>query len=196
LAEAPPIHTAAYRGDAAEVRGLLAAGVNPDERNDYHASTPLCVARTPEVAKLLIDAKANVNAVNKNQMTPLHYAKDAKIAQMLVHAGATLECRNFHGETPLDYARVSFGADAYSDVHVANLLEATQIARFTSDPLRLAVEVPEERPASSSSSSMPLVRPAPHTPPSYDFMPRHASMPYASRHGNMYYSRYGPAGIW
>jgi len=128
LADAPSIHHAAYRGDIAEIHRLVQAGHAVDAVNEYHFSTPLCMARDEATAKTLIALGANVNACNKNQMTPLHYARSEGITRALLNAGATMHTANFHGETPLDYARVSGGGDVYSDVHVANYLVATQMS--------------------------------------------------------------------
>jgi ankyrin repeat protein len=60
------------------------------------------------VVKLLVDAKANVNARNKDGETPLHeaaYLDAAAAAQVLLDAGASRTAKNTNGLTPYDIAK-------------------------------------------------------------------------------------------
>ena len=77
-----PIHFAAHTRDVETLRRLLAEGVSPDVAGGDYDRTPLlflCVS--PDAGgdlaacfKLLRDAGANLEAVNRNGFTPLLYA--------------------------------------------------------------------------------------------------------------------------
>jgi len=109
----PPqaIIAAAYRGDDAMVRELLAAGVNKDVR-DALGSTALHAAMFQlnlNVVKLLLDNGFDVNArVTKNGNTPLHYAvayNNPAAVKLLLQYNANRNIRNLEGLTPLEKAR-------------------------------------------------------------------------------------------
>jgi len=96
-----PIHDAAEALDVETLRRLLAEGVSPDA-TDFSARTPLhCLCHSNRNAtgdlaraaciKLLIDARANLEAVNRNGFTPLLYSvEDTKIVSLLLEAGANV----------------------------------------------------------------------------------------------------------
>ena len=99
-------------GDVAATRALLDAGVSPDE--DYDDGFTLLyqavINNRPEVARLLIERGAKVNAVDKRGMTPLLYAAstdygDASIVNLLLKAGADPAARTKEGLTATDLAR-------------------------------------------------------------------------------------------
>lgn len=109
--EQTPLHVAAYYGHADVVRWLLSKGaaVNAGAYNQF---TPLHLAATPEIAKLLIDHKADVNAgspVGRTilQDAALQYAplgeypefaaereEKRAIIKLLLDAGATYDIRS------------------------------------------------------------------------------------------------------
>ena len=69
------LHSASHRGDARKVARLLADGAVVDERNNA-GCTPLHViccrgGGSAACAKLLIEAKAAVDAVSNRGLTPL-----------------------------------------------------------------------------------------------------------------------------
>ena len=99
---ADPIHWAAYLGDVAEVKKLLASGVKVDAR-DKDGYTPLHKAETAEIMKVLLKAGAKVDARDKDGSTPLHWAKTAEIAKVLLKAGAKVDARSKDGWTPLHF---------------------------------------------------------------------------------------------
>lgn len=63
------------------------------------------------IAELLVNAGANVNAVDKRLNTPLHLAANGGsdehylIAELLLRRGANVNARNPDNATPLDVAR-------------------------------------------------------------------------------------------
>jgi ankyrin repeat protein len=67
--------------------------------------------------EMLCDAKADVNAVDKNKNTPLHYAAGygrADVCKMLVDNGASVTLRNLDGKSPLDVAKLNDQEDVVS----------------------------------------------------------------------------------
>ena len=70
------IFEAAKGGDSEGIKEFLAAGVDPDEKTGFtFGQTPLHVASTKEVAELLIEKGADVNAISEvNGYTPLDRA--------------------------------------------------------------------------------------------------------------------------
>jgi ankyrin repeat protein len=122
------LHAAASRGDSVMTDVLLKAYANPNLR-DTSALTPLMYAvmhgawvnylRGISVVKMLINAGADVNAVNKNKVTVLQFACNVKgsldigfeeqrlkIVQLLLDKGADVTVRNSHGLTALDMAKI------------------------------------------------------------------------------------------
>uniref|UniRef100_UPI0021E72B8C ankyrin repeat domain-containing protein n=1 Tax=Salinibacter sp. TaxID=2065818 RepID=UPI0021E72B8C len=102
--------------DAEAVREALAEGMDPGVRNEYETSTSeyedlaLAVARSEEVAELLLEAGAEVSATSEGElsgMRPIHRAAwegRAGVVRALLDAGADLNARDFtYGGTPLYY---------------------------------------------------------------------------------------------
>ena len=109
-AKAPDIsiHDAARRGDIVAVKQHLAAGTDVNAKASN--GTPLHLAATfghKEIAELLIDKGADVNAVGGLLgWTPLHWAASEgrkEVAELLIAKGANVNAKDDHGETPLDY---------------------------------------------------------------------------------------------
>ena len=104
--------TAVGFGDAATTRALLDAGVQAGE-TDGAGFTLLylaVVSNRLDVARLLIERGAGVNAVDKHGMTPLLYAAsadfgDSSMVELLLKLGANPAARTREGLTALDLAR-------------------------------------------------------------------------------------------
>ena len=77
-------------------------------RKDFRI-TPLHNAVSPELAQLLIDHGADIEAQTDNLETPLHFAierGDIKVAEVLIAAGANVNAKNHHAhQTPLHLAQ-------------------------------------------------------------------------------------------
>lgn len=100
------LHRAAARGDAAEIRTLLARGAAVDPR-DGQGRTPLLIATYAdrvEAARVLIEAGADVNAKDAVNDSPYLYAGargHLDILKMTLAHGADLASTNRFGGTAL-----------------------------------------------------------------------------------------------
>ena len=126
--ERTPLHFASYHGRPEIARLLLDHGANPQAENIQGRSPlhevsqgncritchgQLCAGSTNgvfdpqvalDVALLLLERGADVNAPDKDLVTPLHLASFvgvSEITQLLLDHGATANVENIHGQTPL-----------------------------------------------------------------------------------------------
>jgi ankyrin repeat protein len=105
-----PLHQAAYSGDAAEVRRLIAAGADPRAANLFGA-TPIQLAAArgdAAVIRVLLDAGVNVDSPNAEGQTALMAVVrtgSLEAAQLLVKRGANVNAReSWGGQTALMWA--------------------------------------------------------------------------------------------
>lgn len=104
---AGPIHEAAKVDDVAQVEGLLAAGIDVDER-DVAKKTALQWAAEAghiNVARLLVASGADVNAKDFANYTALHsasYHGHEAVAGLLIASGADVNALDNVGISPLD----------------------------------------------------------------------------------------------
>jgi len=106
-----PLHLAAHFGHADAARALLnkgaqvnACSTNASKNMALHAAA---AGRAPAVAKLLIDAGADVNGRQGGGFTPLHSVAqggDVEFARLLAEAGADVNVRAENQQRPLDLA--------------------------------------------------------------------------------------------
>ena len=100
------IHTAVLNENQEVLRQHIAAGTNLNERDPFGGSSPLITAALfgkAEMAKILIDAGADINFQNNDGSTPLHVAAffcHPDIVQMLLKEGADKTVKNQYGATP------------------------------------------------------------------------------------------------
>lgn len=89
---------------------LLENGAKVNKLGGLEGNTPLHAAvknRNLAIAKLLVDAKANLKKKNRVGMTPLHIAAESgqcKLAKLLVQNGADPSIKDKEGKTPLHFA--------------------------------------------------------------------------------------------
>lgn len=111
------IHAAVLTGNLEVVKQHIEAGTDINQKEAMSGSTPLMSAATfnhPEIAKALINAKADLTVKNNDGGTALHTAAffgRIEIVQLLIDAKADKTVRNNFGATPreivmTDYAQM------------------------------------------------------------------------------------------
>jgi ankyrin repeat protein len=113
-----PLGLACFFGQTATAEYLLDHGaeVNTPSRNPMRVA-PLhsaLASRNAELARLLVERGADVNAVQRDDYTPLHEAAqngDQATAAYLLEHGANPRARLGGGQTPADVARAAGHAD-------------------------------------------------------------------------------------
>lgn len=100
------IHGAVLTGNLEAVKQHIEAGTDINKKEPMSGSTPLMSAATfnkPEIAKVLINANADLTVKNNDGGTALHTAAffgRIKIVQLLIDAKADKTIRNNFGATP------------------------------------------------------------------------------------------------
>ena len=108
---------AAITGNTAAVEEHIVAATDLDAKEDYGGSTPLILAAIfgkNEVARILIDAGADLELRNSKGSTALHQACffcRPEIVEMLLVAGADPSQTNNDGRTPLEIVTLDFDED-------------------------------------------------------------------------------------
>jgi len=108
---------AAQRASSADVRALLAEGVDPDARAADGSTAMIHAAHFGDIdtVRALLDAEADPDLTNRYGIGPMHEAArraDIAMLRMLVDAGATVDLALPEGETPLMLASRTNGVDA------------------------------------------------------------------------------------
>src|SRR6185503_6719890 len=107
-----PLHRAAMAGDVAAIKRLIARKADVNGRvksNEFYSSewgnTPLMLAvrdGRDEAVAALLEAGADVNAVNDRGVSVLHRAiARAKMAELLIGKGAKIDAADVLKQTPL-----------------------------------------------------------------------------------------------
>ena len=114
-----PLMYAALYGDASSMKRLLAAGADPNARNNAGATALMWAVYDLEKTQLLVDHGADVNAKSDNSRTPLMIAAtrhgSAPVLQLLLDHGANPSAQAaglFGMMTPLSEAAYASDADA------------------------------------------------------------------------------------
>lgn len=108
------IHTAVLTGNLEAVKQHIDAGTNINQKEAMSGSTPLISAVTfnkQDIAKALIDAKADMSIKNNDGSTALHTAAffgRIEMVQMLIDAKADKTIRNNFGATPRETVLANF----------------------------------------------------------------------------------------
>lgn len=105
-------HNRIKDGDVDKVAADIARGMPLDDCFDINGygskgETPLGRALKSKqyaVAKLLLEAGADVNTKGEYDYAPLHHPSDPETAELLIAKGARLDARNAAGQTPLHCA--------------------------------------------------------------------------------------------
>lgn len=108
------IHTAVITDNMEALKQHIAAGSNLNERDPFGGSSPLisaAVFNKPEMARLLIDAGADINFQNNDGSTALHTASffcRPEIVKMLLDKNADKGIRNSFGATAQESVTAPF----------------------------------------------------------------------------------------
>ena len=112
-----PLMYAALYGDSDSVRRLLAAGADPNARNEAGATALMWAVNDPEKTRLVVEHSADVNARSDNARTPLLIAAarfgSAPVLKLLLEHGANPNAQSsalFGMMTPL--AEAAYASDA------------------------------------------------------------------------------------
>ena len=108
------LHSAVIAGNIDVVKQHIEAGSDINAKEPFGGSTPLITAVTfdkPSIAKLLIDAGADLSIKNNDGSTPLHVAAffcRTDMVKMLIEAKADPTMLNNFGATPKQTVMGSF----------------------------------------------------------------------------------------
>lgn len=97
-----PLLLAAKRGHTKTVKKLFELGTNVSQAN-CHGDTTLHLTHSSEIAEALINAQADVNALNTRNETPLHSRDSDSLAtaRCLLDAGANVNAQDSKGHSLL-----------------------------------------------------------------------------------------------
>lgn len=92
--------------------------------------------------KAILEAKANPNVIDTNDLSPLHKVAgqaEIKIIQMLIEAGANLNARDHHGDTPLHQA-ITWEKVDIAEILINSSADLNARDQFDRTPLHVAIE--------------------------------------------------------
>lgn len=120
-APAVDIHTAVVTENLGALQQHIQAGSNLNEKDPFGGSSPLITAAVfgkPDMARVLIEAGADINFINNDGSTALHTAAffcRPEILRMLLDKGADKTIRNKYGATAYESVAAPFAdvKDAY-----------------------------------------------------------------------------------
>lgn len=105
------LHKSAIKGNLDIIEFLIQNGARIDVKEEKSGRTALHMATKPEVAKLLIEKGAQIEAKDTRGRTPLLICameSHVEVAQVLVQHGAQVNSKTGGGNTPLNFA-TSYG---------------------------------------------------------------------------------------
>lgn len=123
------IHTAVMTGNMEALKQHIAAGSNLNEKDPFGGSSPLISASLfgkTAMAKLLIEARVDLNFRNNDGSTALHTAAffcRPEIVKMLLDKGADKTIKNKYGSTAYESVAGPFAAVKTSYDGLGKMLE-------------------------------------------------------------------------
>ncbi|MCU0438158.1 MAG: ankyrin repeat domain-containing protein [Raineya sp.] len=108
------LHTAVMKNDIESVKQHIAYGSDLNEKEPFGGSSPLiiaCLFGRTEIAKLLINSKADLNLQNNDGSTPLIVAAffcRPEIVKMLLDKNVNKNIKNKYGQTAYDSVKAPF----------------------------------------------------------------------------------------
>jgi ankyrin repeat protein len=105
-----PLYFAANLGDVGLVKALVDHGADLDDARAGETALHAAIAENHrDIAVLLVNAGADVNARNMSARTPLHFLAnstmdDRRLAELMIDHGADVNAKDKNGQTPLDFA--------------------------------------------------------------------------------------------
>jgi hypothetical protein len=129
--------------DVDRVKTLLEEGVDPNEKdtdNDTALHYALAFDPSGEIAQLLIEHDANIEAAGNNGLRPLAYAisyKNIPALVFLIGQGASTDKVDFEGRTAIDWANICDIRDEVVKA-LALLQQAKEKAAHEADQIRIA----------------------------------------------------------
>jgi len=124
------IHTAIITGNMAVLRQHIAASSNLNVKDPIGGSSPLisaCLFGKTDMAKILIEAGADINFQNKDGSTALHTASffcHPEIVRMLLDKGADKTIKNKYGSTAYESVAGPFADLKGTYDNLGKMLEA------------------------------------------------------------------------
>jgi ankyrin repeat protein len=141
---AQSVREASRDGDAEAVRSALASDAGAALETDGDGRTPLHHAASRgylEIAILLIDAGADVNATDEDGERPIHRAvryDEDQVVELLLERGAEVDARNGYGRTPLLLVARETGSVPMAGLLLDTGADANARDRFDDPPIHLA----------------------------------------------------------
>lgn len=116
------LHRAVLDNDYDEVADLIAVGANINGIIERSGATALHLVENPDIAQLLIDSGADIQARDHKGNSPLHSSAYPEVTRVLLRAGAHPDAKNHEGNSPLHVARsreiaeilLKYGASIFS----------------------------------------------------------------------------------
>ncbi len=124
------LHLASKKNDYQLLKELLVQKTNINCQNSDNM-TPLHLAKSFEVAKLLIENGADVQMSDNWGRTALHFAKNPEIAMLLIEKGADINVKDRRERSPLHFANtpelIEFYLKKGLDINECDIWKATPL---------------------------------------------------------------------